>query len=310
MSTDANARWRAAIAQPLNLEPFNPVSMSLKVDIAAGSECGRLRSHNTDHFLALRIGRLQETLSTSLAAADLPPRFEEYGYAMLVADGLDEQGGGARASRLALSAVAHLLLRYGQWNVRVGPDTLADITGQGAFLYRQVHEAVRSATDANFSLATMATGLTAAYIAEQHLFFAHVGHGRAYLFRDGVLTQLTEDHTMRQRGTKTGEPWPHGTRDFSHVVTETLGAERREPATEMEHITLASGDRVLLCTNGLTDVVDDERIADTLALQRRPADDCQRLIELAHSQGSPDDVTVIVAEYRTQPNPASSETSR
>jgi protein phosphatase len=75
----------------------------------------------------------------------------------------------------------------------------------------------------------------------------------------------------------------------------------------MEHITLASGDRLLLCTNGLTDVVEDDQIADTLALQRRPADDCRRLIELANSQGSPDDVTVLIADYRINPNPASSD---
>jgi protein phosphatase len=188
----------------------------------------------------------------------------------------------------------------------VGPDTLADITGQGAFLYRQIHEAVRSATEPDFSLANMATGLTALYIAERNLFFAHVGHGRAYLFRDGELTQLTEDQTIRRRPT---DPSRHETRDFKHVVTETIGGERREPAVDMEHVTLASGDRLLLCTNGLTDVVEDDQIADTLALQRRPADDCQHLIELAHSQGSPDDVTVLIADYSVRPNPASPDES-
>ncbi len=309
MSANPHERWRTSIARPLNGEPFDPLSAYVTVDIAAASECGRRRSHNTDHFLALRTGRLQETLVTSLATADLPARFEEYGYAMLVADGLDEHGGGARASRLALSALAHLLIRYGRWNVRVGPETLADITGQGAFLFREVHEAVRSASHADFSLATMATDLTAVYIAERTLFFTHVGHGRAYLFREGALTQLTRDHAFRQHPADQAKVSPHSSRPVSEIVTEAVGGAEREPAVDIEHITLMAGDRVLLCTNGLTDVVGDDRIADTLALQRRPADDCERLIEIARSHGSPDDVTVLVAAYRIHPSPTASETS-
>ena len=62
----------------------------------------------SEHYLAMRLSRGQETLATSLSAEDLPPRFEEYGYAMLVADGLGEGGSGAVASRVALSTFAHL----------------------------------------------------------------------------------------------------------------------------------------------------------------------------------------------------------
>ena len=86
------------------------------------SDCGKVAAHNTDHYLALRLGRLQETLASSLSAGDLPARFEEYAYAMVVADGLGEEGAGARASRVALSTLAHLAVRYGRWNVRIERD--------------------------------------------------------------------------------------------------------------------------------------------------------------------------------------------
>jgi protein phosphatase len=81
------------------------------------------------------------------------------------------------------------------------------------------------------------------------------------------------------------------------------------PPPEVEHIRLVSGDRLLLCTNGLTDVVSREDIASTLALRRRPSDDCARLVELAQRAGHPDDATVLVADYRLSPSDAGASRS-
>ncbi len=193
---DTRNQWRAIISPPLDIEPFHPLSSAMALEIAADSVRGKWRAHNTDHYLALRTGRLRETLITSLAAADLPPRFEEYAYSMLVADGLSEDAGGARASRVALSALAHLYIEYGKWNVRVNVDTMGDIVQEAEFLSRRVNDAVIEASRAHAELGDMATSLTAAYVAEDDLFLFHVGHSRAYLFRDGILTQVTATHTL------------------------------------------------------------------------------------------------------------------
>ena len=161
MATDrhdsAHAEWRAAVSRPLDPPAFQPVSASIGLEVAGVSLCGKTQVHNTDHFVAIRLGRMQETLTTSLAAADLPPRFEEYAYAMLVADGLDGDGTGGRASRFALSTLAHLAIRYGKWNVRIGPDTASEVVAQGEFLYRQVTEAIIQASRTDATLAGMAT---------------------------------------------------------------------------------------------------------------------------------------------------------
>ncbi len=122
-------------SRPVDNEPFKPLSSvaslwSRPVDPRTAART------NTDHYLAIRLGRMQETLLSSLPPADLPPRFEEYGYALVVADGLGDRGSGARASRVALSALAQLAIRYGRWNVRVDADSIADITEQGEFLYQ------------------------------------------------------------------------------------------------------------------------------------------------------------------------------
>jgi protein phosphatase len=261
--------------------------------------CGRLRPQNTDHYLAIRLGRMQETILSSLTPADLPPRFEEFGYALIVADGLGDGGSGARASRVALSALAHLAIRYSRWNVRVDADSISEITEQGAFLYRRVHDAIVEASRADPRLADMATSLTAMYIAGADLFFANIGHSKAFLFRDGGLFQLTTDHTLGQQRLEAVNATAVGDtkRDFTHVVTKLVGGGVDLDAA-IEHVDLLTGDRLVLCTNGLTDVVSLHDIAGMLSLQRRPEDDCQRLIELANLARGADDVTVIVADYQ------------
>jgi protein phosphatase len=297
MADDPNAHWRDLVSRPLDVDAFHPRSAAITLDVCASSVCGTLRTHNTDHYLVIRLGRTQETLLSSLRPGDLPPRFEEHAYALLVADGLGDRGSGARASRVALSALAHLAVRFGKWNVRVDADSMATITEQGEFLYRKVHDAVLDASRADEELAGMATSLTALYIAGLDLFYVHVGHSKAFLFRDGQLVQLTTDHTLeRQRGnSRSPTPNQHLKQDFVHVVTDSLGGPA-DLRLNIEHITLTSGDRLLLCTNGLTDAVTRNEIAGVLALQRQPADDCQRLIELA--EHAADDVTVVVAECR------------
>ena len=287
MANLANEQWRAVISGPVDIHPVAAGSPAFAVDVNASSVCGTRSSQNKDHYLALRLTRVQETLLTSLAAADLPPRFEEHSYAMLVADGIAGQAG-ARASRVALSTLAHLVIQYGKWNVRVDPDTERDIFAQAQFLYRRAHDAVRQASRTDSRLANMATSLTALYIAEDNLFFAHVGHSSAFLFRDGVLVPLTTSHAT--------DP-DSGKSDFGEGAFRVIGRRRTAPHIDTEHIKLLTGDRLLLCTNGLTDVMNNEQIADTLASHRAPKEDCDRLIELAIAKESADDVTAMVADY-------------
>ena len=140
---------------------------------------------NDDHYLVLRLGRQQETLATSLSAADVPPRFEEFGYAMLVADGLGEGGAGSVASRVALSTIAQLALHYGQWNVRIDAQTASEIFERARIVLRARRRGGACEKSHQPAMSGMATALTAAYSAGDDLFVAHVGHSRAYLFRQG-----------------------------------------------------------------------------------------------------------------------------
>ena len=205
---------------------------------------------------------------------------------MLVADGLGEGGAGSVASRVALSTMAHLVLHHGKWNLRVDPITAEQIFERAEWFYSQADAAVHTRASSDPALKGMTTALTAAYSAGDDLFVAHVGHSRAYLFRDGELQQLTRDHTIERHLADTKRPASVERRaqDLRHILTDAVGAPGAHPLVEVERFQLKNGDCVLLCTNGLTDMIDDARIAEVLALRREPGEQCATLIEHGQSR--------------------------
>lgn len=296
---DPSAARRAVLSPLLGRDDFSPPSASVRVRIGARSHQGTLRERNEDHYLVVRVGRHQETLATSLTGTDVPPRFEESAYAMLVADGLGEGGAGSVASRVALSTIAHLGLHYGKWNVRVDAATAMSIFERAEWFYSQADTAVHTRAASSPLLKGMTTAMTAAYSAGDQLFVAHVGHSRAYLFREGALDRLTADHTIERHLADTGRPASVERRaqDLRHILTDAVGAPGAHPLVEVEQFQLMHGDVVLLCTNGLTDMLDDERVAEVLALRREPGEQCAALVELANRAGGGDNITVLLAEY-------------
>jgi serine/threonine protein phosphatase PrpC len=301
---ETDALRRAALSSVLGADEYRPPSAAVRVECAAQSHQGMVSARNEDHYLVVRLSRHQETLATSLTGDDLPPRFEEHGYALLVADGLGEGGAGSVASRVALSTLAHIALHYGRWNVRIDPATAAEIFERAEWFYAQADAAVRAQARATPHLKGMTTALTLAYSVGDDLFIAHVGHSRAYLFRDGELTRLTRDHTVAQQLSETPRPAPveRRARDLCHILTDAVGAPGAQPSVEVERFELKDNDLVLLCTNGLTDMVDDQQIAEVLALRRRPADQCATLTDLANRAGGRDNITVVLAAYRIPPS--------
>jgi PPM family protein phosphatase len=292
---------RRRLSPPLSIEAIQPLSATTEVEFGAYSRSGD-QSGNEDQFLILRLSREQEVVATSLQSADLPARFEEYGYAMVVADGGGQQGSGALASRVALSTLAHLAIYYGNWNLRVDTDTADTIIERAEWFYRRAAHAVERYREAHPTFAGMGTTLTAAFSAGDDLFFAHVGHSRAYLFREGALTQLTRDHTLDQQLTQTSGPVavPAGTQDLRQALTHVIGAGSGPPAVDVERIRLHDNDTILLCTHGLTSMLDDDAIAEIVASRRRLEEQCRELVDLAVRRGTLD-ATALLANYHIPP---------
>jgi protein phosphatase len=143
----------------------------------------------------------------------------------------------------------------------------------------------------------MGTTLSLALNLGDDLIVAHVGDSPVCLFRGGRLHRLTRDHTLWQEragySAATGEL-------FRRVLTRAIGSEPGGGQPDVARYRLADGDRLLVCTDGLADVVDDESIARELGRGTSADEACRALIDLALGSGGTDDVTVVVATYRIE----------
>jgi protein phosphatase len=296
----AAADRRRSLAPVLSTEDYRPLSAMVQVEFGSHSQAGVGRQNNEDHFLILNFSRSQVVVASTLSSDDLPPRFEEHGYAMVVGDGAGKQGSGAVASRIAVSTLAHLMIHHGAWNLRIDAATAESVVRRAEWFYQRAAQEVDRYARADSVLGGMRTTLTAAFSAGNDLFYSHVGHSRAYLFRDGELTQMTRDHTVQQRLARVPGPvaLPQGAHDLGQILTDAIGAGAGPPAVDVERIALCDRDVILICTDGLTNVVDDHDIADVLTHPRSLNEHCRALAELAVAHGSHDDITAVLAKYR------------
>lgn len=193
----------------------------------------------------------------------------------IVADGLGGHPGGDVASRLAVRA-AHAAVSDRSLRDEAEPGTAL-----GAAL-RAAHDAVLEAAAQDIARRGMGTTAVLAHLSEgdRQLWVAHVGDSRAYLFRADELRQLTADHTI---GGRIGG------------LTQALGTPG-PVSPDVVHVDLEPGDRILLCTDGLTDMVDDDGIAARMGSAEPPQRITDLLVEDALGNGGIDNVTVIVIE--------------
>src|SRR5262249_23559910 len=118
------------------------LSSRLEVAFGAHSRAGRLHSVNEDHYLIVRLHRGQETVKTSLPPNMFATRFEEHGYAMVVADGMNGPDGGEAAGRLATGTLLHLVLYFGRWNLRIDAEIAHEIMQRAEQFYQHIDVAM------------------------------------------------------------------------------------------------------------------------------------------------------------------------
>ncbi|MFJ9540126.1 Stp1/IreP family PP2C-type Ser/Thr phosphatase [Streptomyces sp. NPDC101225] len=243
-------------------EPTGEVRMSLSLRFAAGSHKGMIREGNEDSGYA-------------------GPRL------LAIADGMGGAAAGEVASSEAISTIVALD------DDVPGSDIL---TSLGTAVQR-ANDQLRGMVEEDPQLEGMGTTLTALLWTGQRLGLVHVGDSRAYLLRDGVLTQITQDHTWVQRLVDEGriteeEATTHPQRS---LLMRALGSgEHVEPDLSIREV--RAGDRYLICSDGLSGVVSHQTLEDTLASYQGPQETVQELIQLALRGGGPDNITVIVAD--------------
>ncbi len=146
----------------------------------------------------------------------------------------------------------------------------------------------------------MGTTLTAAYSMGVDLFVVHLGDSRAYLYRAGSLRQLTKDHTVAQAMADAGHISHDSVRHHAkrNALTNFLGGHNGKVNADLRWLRLADGDRLVLCSDGLNEMVEDVSIGRILGQRRTSRDAAQSLLDEALRRGGKDNVTVIVADYR------------
>jgi protein phosphatase len=212
-----------------------------------------------------------------------------------VADGVGGAAAGEVASRAAIDALVHLDKRRLDEPL---DRALADAVASG-------NAAIGFMAGCRPGMAGMSTTLTAVALDDDGYLVANVGDSRTYLFRDGALTRLTRDDSLVQRLVDSGAVTPAEARTHPQrsLVIEALDGdpERRPPAVTA--IAARAGDRLLLCSDGLSDALDDERIADLLGIAGR--EECaERLVAAALAAGARDNVSVVVADVAARRDPA------
>lgn len=243
-------------------EPTGEVRMSLSLRFAAGSHKGMIREGNEDSGYA-------------------GPRL------LAIADGMGGQAAGEVASSEVISTLVTLD------DDVPGSDIL---TSLGTAVQR-ANDQLRLMVEEDPQLEGMGTTLTALLWTGQRLGLVHVGDSRAYLLRDGVLTQITQDHTWVQRLVDEGriteeEATTHPQRS---LLMRALGSgDHVEPDLSIREV--RAGDRYLICSDGLSGVVSHQTMEDTLASYQGPQETVQELIQLALRGGGPDNITVIIAD--------------
>ncbi len=229
----------------------------MRVVVGVATDIGRVRERNEDSYLVQ------------------PPLYA-------VADGMGGARGGAVASSLALDKVEE--------QFRGGKGSLGE-------LIRSANRTVFERSISDRKVSGMGTTLTAATVDEHGAHLGHVGDSRAYLLRAGSLRQLTDDHTLVNRMVKAGEITPQeaGVHPHRNVLTRSVGTEP-EVVVDEEDVPLIDGDRLLLCSDGLTGMVTEPQIQAILETTPDPQEAADRLIKAANRAGGIDNITVVILD--------------
>jgi serine/threonine protein phosphatase PrpC len=245
---------------------------------------------DSDSRVRLILSGMRKTLRYSVQSqVGLRPNNEDAAFAgprlLALADGMGGHAAGEVAASLALAEMAALEERP------PGPDFLGDL--QDAV--RRANVAIASCAEADPQSAGMGTTLTAIVFAGQRIGLVHVGDSRAYLLRRGSLVQLTRDDTLVQSLVDQGQLTAEDARHHPQrsIVTKVLTGHEVEPFLDV--LESQSGDRYLICSDGLSDYVPPDVIARGMSLFD-PLRCPQELIRLALQHGSQDNITCVVGE--------------
>ncbi|MBX3146026.1 MAG: serine/threonine-protein phosphatase [Gemmatimonadales bacterium] len=270
---------------------------AIVLEIAALTDLGRTRDHNEDTYLVADLTRGTTDVLTS-SRAELGPK----GSLFLVADGMGGAAAGELASALAADTIFETLRASWTSEGAAEPDAFA----------RQIKAAVEAANDRIHRYAAehqesrgMGTTATVVGVLGNRLHLAQVGDSRAYLVRDGRAVQLTKDQSLIQRLIDAGELTEDqaAQSERRNIILQALGPDARI-RVDVTYQDIASGDILILCSDGLSGQVTRDEIGRLAAETPVLADLPGQLVALANERGGPDNITVVAVRFEGAGLPA------
>ena len=259
---------------------------------------GRARPSNEDQFLIAELTKAMRIWQTSLP--ETQTQFgDEHGHLFLVADGMGGHQGGEQASTLAVIAIQQFTLNTLKWFFEPNKQEAQRVLAEFQTAMRQADARVRSEAAEHDELSGMGTTVTMAYHLDAQLCVMHVGDSRAYIFRSGELHQLTGDHTFTADLVRRGDIQQDDVKrhPFRHVITNVVGGHDVGVNVEAHALEIQVDDCLLLCSDGLTEMLPDETIAETLRAEPEPERAARRLVAQANDAGGRDNITVVLVLF-------------
>jgi serine/threonine protein phosphatase PrpC len=252
--------------------------LSLKISIGAKTDIGCVREANEDSFYSELPGEAEASS-------------ERYAL-LLVADGMGGQVAGKEASEAAVDVV----------KARFADTSKAEMSVEAIkeFILASFHEANRAVFEKGKAKAVeMGTTLTAAFIDRNKAYLGHVGDSRAYHLRGREIRQVTEDHTLAEDMVKQSKATREevSTSPMRSMLTRSIGTKEEVALDPPVGIELEEGDVLVLCTDGLTNLVEEREILSTVHNTPDVQKACAKLVDMARKRGGHDNITVVAAEF-------------
>lgn len=254
----------------------------MKVQAFGLSDVGKKRSKNEDHYLVN----------------------EELGL-YIVADGMGGHSGGEFASRFAVNTVEEVIQSM---NTDPEATVISGVNSEETDFGDRLRYAIQVASQKIYDQAMfdqelrgMGTTIVAVLVQGDRLCVAHVGDSRGYLLRGGHLKQITFDHSLVSEQMRAGLISEKDAKNhrFKNIITRSVGYQE-DVEIDLNYLEVKSGDRLLLCTDGLSNMLNDERILAIMSDKKDIREACQDLVNQANANGGDDNVTVLICEAVAQ----------
>ncbi|MCC7540889.1 MAG: Stp1/IreP family PP2C-type Ser/Thr phosphatase [Deltaproteobacteria bacterium] len=274
----------------------------VRVRVFGRTEVGLVREHNEDNFLIADLTTFNRSLREEVRTHVVAER----GNIFAVCDGMGGAAAGEIASQMAVDTIYEVMQRGEP------PPEREEYARRLVHSIEEAGARIFGEAKLDRTRRGMGTTVTAAGIFQHYLFIGQVGDSRAYLLRNGKLTLVTKDQSLVNQLIEAGQLTEEEAEQFEHsnIILQALGTSE-QVHVDLTFVELRKGDRLMLCSDGLSGLVHADTLREVMATTPEPIDCCKRLTELANAGGGHDNITVIVADFDGEiPAPGEGEDAR